>query len=681
MTAPATRRTKEALEYLYVGEVGDGIHRHGISHQDLATDISFRALTAALAPAGWAGEALFRNLYLVLEAVTAGTIEVTPLVDGKLYATQTFTVDGNNPERQTIEVPITQPHPASGERARAGVRGTWIQVLVEGKDTEGSDWDITIEGVDVEAEVVRETLPKRTFMPRPLSQVDRAVLDVLYMGEAGDGIWTMDLGLGAGIGTCLSGSPAGLCKLEEGLVKELDYSAGADRFEFGDVATGTPGWIVLSGTDPVDDPVNGWVDIEAGVIMVYYDPDLAETAEQMVMAEVFHVACDDVLPGVAMLLDAAAGDTDHYYVMQTWIVTCTENRMTLGERVLGTDTGFIPVGGGNAGNWWWVSGLVAPKGALNETYASDNDTNWILNDSNETDLFGRVGRPGFRAWQLGVFSPRDPTRLRRWRWHKNARTVVQNVPDGHQIVIERDAGTYPDSAPGATTETIQNTSGGPVDITFDAEGFPTPGVDKTIPPMSRIYITTNADPGTKIDELEEDVNWGSVYCYQCPSAVPPQVDYVLEPNEIAPAGPGGEALFHSLYLVVTRNNTSDVACEVVPILDDVELAAQSITLAAVPGTRPVTEVCEIPLHQPHGSPERTRHGLRGTWFRFRVQSDVYQDLGTRLIFDGAVVDARVVRESKSVGTAAPAPTVGDPLLLESGDFLLLENGTMALQES
>lgn len=694
-------REERGLDRLFLGVVGDSVYRHGDNQLDGTTSYNFRARTTPIAPQGFGGECLFRNLYVVLESLSGGTMNVTPIVDGLKCETIQVTVDGENPEREVYEIPLTLPYEvADVEVSRRGVRGTWVQALIVAEDTERLGFGITIEGVEVEYEPVRETLP-RTFTHWDRLLATRPVVEALFVGEVGDGIWSMDLGLGVGISSCLSGSSDGICKLVEGLRKGFDYTVGNDRFVFGDEDTQTAGWIVLSGTNPVDDPVNGYVELPATVRMYYYDPDLDETAEQMVMAEIWYESCSDVLPGVTLLMKDLDDDAnwDHYYCMVTWIITCTNKRMVLGKRVGGSDSALSSVlvaGVENA--FFWASAAVVPDVADNKVYGSDNDTNWDVGGpisvNRDSGNFGRVGRPGIRSWELGVYAGRTAARLRRWRWHRNTRIEMRKVPDNHQVVIERDSGQW---GLGAKSATIQNTSGGEATVIFDNEGYPVSTPEKGIAPYHRIYVTTIAAPTVKLAELEEDVNWGSVYTFMDDTVTAPDAtfSYVLEPNEVAPGGVGGECLFHSLYLVVTRDNDMrEVECVVVPILDDVEYPSHTLTFAQLATAHPITEVCEVPLHRPYApqGPEDSRFGTRGTWFRFRIESDSYEDDGSVLIFEGAEIDYTILRESKDAQTtvvaapdsglepATPPPAVPDERDLESGDARLLESGDTRLLE-
>lgn len=121
---------------------------------------------------------------------------------------------------------------------------------------------------------------------------------------------------------------------------------------------------------------------------------------------------------------------------------------------------------------------------------------------------------------------------------------------------------------------------------------------------------------------------------------------VIQPRQVAPFGTSEEAWFRSLYLCVTRSNTSDYRIQVVPVLDGIELGAESVTLAAV--TQPKTEVIEIPLSRPYDRSdiEQSRYGLRGVWFSFRVAGDSQRPPG-EVCFDGAAIEAIPCRETEA----------------------------------
>lgn len=117
------------------------------------------------------------------------------------------------------------------------------------------------------------------------------------------------------------------------------------------------------------------------------------------------------------------------------------------------------------------------------------------------------------------------------------------------------------------------------------------------------------------------------------------------PNEVAPAGPGGECVFTNLYIAFTRANTSEAVLEITPYLDGAALAPYTLTLPAVASA--TTEVQEVPLSIGRRSDGRevSRRHPRGTWFTFEV--DTVGGLpAERFTFEGSTVEYEVVRESR-----------------------------------
>lgn len=116
-------------------------------------------------------------------------------------------------------------------------------------------------------------------------------------------------------------------------------------------------------------------------------------------------------------------------------------------------------------------------------------------------------------------------------------------------------------------------------------------------------------------------------------------------NDLAPAGVGGECLFHAVYLSVTRNNTAAWTCDATPIVDGVELETVTITFGAIAGGKMVTEHQEIFLAQPYkegGSTEQSLYHPRGAWFQLRLEANDAPD--SHFTFEGFELEFAVVRE-------------------------------------
>jgi len=98
------------------------------------------------------------------------------------------------------------------------------------------------------------------------------------------------------------------------------------------------------------------------------------------------------------------------------------------------------------------------------------------------------------------------------------------------------------------------------------------------------------------------------------------IDVRAEPNAIAPAGAGGEALFVALYFVLSHSMPAEIT--ITPVLDGVALpdCARRITLSAQP--QRVTTEHEVPLLRSYlrGGVERSRQYLRGVWLTYQVST-------------------------------------------------------------
>jgi len=125
--------------------------------------------TNPVAPAGAAGEAIFRNVYLTLTHSMLVDVRVTPIVDF-------IPLDGTNgqPDERTIislpdltgtqrlterfEIGLSLPFPLTGtERFRNALRGAWFQVLIEAINGLAAG-DLIFEQVELQHEIVRESL-------------------------------------------------------------------------------------------------------------------------------------------------------------------------------------------------------------------------------------------------------------------------------------------------------------------------------------------------------------------------------------------------------------------------------------------------------------------------------------------------------------------------------------------
>lgn len=124
------------------------------------------------------------------------------------------------------------------------------------------------------------------------------------------------------------------------------------------------------------------------------------------------------------------------------------------------------------------------------------------------------------------------------------------------------------------------------------------------------------------------------------------IPVVLESDPVAPAGPGGEAIFPVLYLVFTA--TMAVTVTVTPFVDGVALETQDIVLASQ--TARTRTHHELGLSVPHleSGVEVLRVAPRGTWFAVRLSTPSLA--AGDLILDGVSLEHEVVRESLVAGS-------------------------------
>lgn len=121
------------------------------------------------------------------------------------------------------------------------------------------------------------------------------------------------------------------------------------------------------------------------------------------------------------------------------------------------------------------------------------------------------------------------------------------------------------------------------------------------------------------------------------------IEPLLQSNDVAPAGVGGECLFYEVHLAVTRNNANPWTITVTPIVDGIDQVPVEIEYAGVGAV--VTEHQHITLAQPYivGGEEVSLYHPRGAWFGLRIEADDAPD-GT-FTFEGFDLEGEVVTES------------------------------------
>jgi hypothetical protein len=110
---------------------------------------------------------------------------------------------------------------------------------------------------------------------------------------------------------------------------------------------------------------------------------------------------------------------------------------------------------------------------------------------------------------------------------------------------------------------------------------------------------------------------------------------LLETDEVAFAGIGGECSYNNVYITLTRSNTALWPLTITPIVDGVEQAAITVDLEPVGSL--TRETLEISLMQPHtvASVVRSRYAARGARFALRLELG---QSGQTLFYSGEPVE-------------------------------------------
>jgi hypothetical protein len=137
-------------------------------------------------------------------------------------------------------------------------------------------------------------------------------------------------------------------------------------------------------------------------------------------------------------------------------------------------------------------------------------------------------------------------------------------------------------------------------------------------------------------------------------------DVLARTNRIAPAGPGGECAFFTLYLTTTRFDPGpDIRLLVTPIVDGAALAVRELNLSgavdAAANPKGLAEVNEISLMEAYmvNDAAQLMNAPRGSAIEFLITTaaaDVPLDLVELSV---AEVEYEVVREGRLPGVNAP----------------------------
>lgn len=176
-------------EDFYFGRSGgNDILRYGDAFRDDGQQVVLRLTPRSIAPAGVRGEVLYRNLYLTLSYGTGFKVVVTPVVDGERLTAEATTIEegASVDTSQVFEIPLAEDQdPGTGATSRRGVRGTWFTFDLEGEDVLRVGGDLTVENVELEYEIIRESHPARSFAVESLDPISLSPPGRFYIGEAG----------------------------------------------------------------------------------------------------------------------------------------------------------------------------------------------------------------------------------------------------------------------------------------------------------------------------------------------------------------------------------------------------------------------------------------------------------------------------------------------------------------
>lgn len=146
------------------GGEGAVLYRCDGSGSDAGEPIVAKAEPRATAPAGARGEVAIHNIYLVLHHQAAIALSVTPVLDDvpQVDAAYVFEApDRSRTVRESLEIPVVVPYESGGKVfSYHAPRGRWITVALEAEWLGGEldEGELTIDGLEVELEVVRDSL-------------------------------------------------------------------------------------------------------------------------------------------------------------------------------------------------------------------------------------------------------------------------------------------------------------------------------------------------------------------------------------------------------------------------------------------------------------------------------------------------------------------------------------------
>lgn len=122
-------------------------------------------------------------------------------------------------------------------------------------------------------------------------------------------------------------------------------------------------------------------------------------------------------------------------------------------------------------------------------------------------------------------------------------------------------------------------------------------------------------------------------------------------NPLALAGIGGEAVFHNLYIALTRANEAEWTFTVTPVVDQV--AQEPIDVVLLAAAAPVSEILELSLMQPFRDSldvVRSTFAPRGQWFQLLLSAANAPD--ALVSFDGIEIEYDVEIEGRRATNAS-----------------------------
>jgi hypothetical protein len=149
----------DPVQRLYYG-LASSMARSDVGQTDAEAPVRAYVETIEAAPAGESGEAIFRQLYLVLTRSNTApfTLRLYPVLDGVvLPSIPLLFAPTEAPVGEVIEVPLSRPVLVRGvERARNALRGAILSIGIAAEDGL-PDGDHIIEHMELDGEVVRES--------------------------------------------------------------------------------------------------------------------------------------------------------------------------------------------------------------------------------------------------------------------------------------------------------------------------------------------------------------------------------------------------------------------------------------------------------------------------------------------------------------------------------------------